>query len=317
MSNAYTLIAEFHWLRPSGFVLLVPVALIWWFCVCRSNSQRSLESQVAPHLLKHLVVQPETRSHWDPGTVLLGLWLVGTIALAGPSWRQEPSPFATDESNLWIVLKLTPSMESDDVLPSRLERVRNKLHDLMGLRKGSATGLVVYSESSHLVMPPTGDNGVIDEMLQSLDSSVMPGEGDSLTGAITMVAEHIERDSVAASILIVADAADTSQQSALRKWNDAHGIAIQWLVPIATESSLSGLGVAEAAEALDADVVRLSADDADIQQIAGRAKSAMVASITDPSARWRDDGYWLLWPIVIGAALWSRRGWSVAGRAHG
>ncbi|TWT52959.1 hypothetical protein Pla22_05870 [Rubripirellula amarantea] len=312
MSGLLSWLADFHWLRPMGFWLLVPIAAVYWFCVRNNSLQQSLSDQVAPHLLKHLVVDGGKQTRLRPAEVLLGLWLLGTIALAGPSWRKEPSPFADDASNLWVILKLTPSMQSDDVLPSRLERVRNKLHDLMELRKGSATGLVVYSESAHLVVPPTNDSGVIVEMLQSLDPGVMPGEGDSLADALTLTAEHIKRDSVAASILVIADSAEDPQQASLQLWKKSYRVGLQWWVPIAPESNLAGLGIEEAAKILDVSLERLTPDDADIKVVAGHAKSSLVTSMTDPSAQWRDEGYWLLWPIGIGAAFWSRRGWSVA-----
>ncbi|TWU56311.1 vWA domain-containing protein [Rubripirellula reticaptiva] len=312
MNGLQTWLFNFHWLRPMGFLLLIPIGIVWWFCVRNSGSQQPLSQQVSPHLLKHLVVNPAKQSRVQPSAVLLGLWLLGTVALAGPSWRREPSPFASDTSNLWVVLKLTPSMESNDVLPSRLERVRNKLHDLMQNRKGSATGLVVYSRSAHLVMPPTSDSGVIDEMLQSLDPGVMPGEGDALVNALTLVVEDIERDSVAASILVIADTCEHAQHPLLQNWRTSHRATVQWLAPVALDSSLAGLGVDKASDILNARLVRLTADDADIDQVANHAKSSLVASTTDPSARWRDDGYWLLWPIAIGVALWSRRGWSIA-----
>lgn len=297
-----------------AFSLLVPIGIIWWFCMRKQDLQQSLSRQISAHLLAHLVVNRNEQSRIRPATVLLVLWLLGTVALAGPSWRQKPSPFANDTSDLWVVLKLTPSMESDDVLPTRIERMRNKLQHLMEQRQGSATGLVVYSGSSHVVMPPTNDSGVITEMLQSLDSGVMPGEGDALASALTVVSEHIERTTTAASILVIADTNDPRQRKTLQQWRDNCRSSVQWWVPVSADSSLSGLGVQEASDILNARLVRLTADEADVKQLARHAKSSLVESTSDPSAHWQDEGYWLLWPIAIGAAMWSRRGWSVTPR---
>jgi Ca-activated chloride channel family protein len=59
-------------------------------------------------------------------------------------------------------------------------------------------------------------------------------------------------------------------------------------------------------------VVRLSVDEADVQQVAQRAQSDFKAVAGSASGdRWRDAGYLLLPPIALLALFWSRRGWLV------
>ena len=53
------------------------------------------------------------------------------VALAGPAWQREPAPFADDTAVLAIVLKVTPSMLTEDIQPTRLSRSVQKIHDLL------------------------------------------------------------------------------------------------------------------------------------------------------------------------------------------
>ncbi len=55
------------------------------------------------------------------------------VAMAGPSWEREPSPFADDTAGLVVLLKASTTMEATDVQPSRLERSKHKLRDLLEL----------------------------------------------------------------------------------------------------------------------------------------------------------------------------------------
>ena len=58
----------------------------------------------------------------------------------------------------------------------------------MGHRQGSSTGLVVYSGSTHLVMPLTTDPDIITYFASSLSPDLMPVSGDDPVQAVEMAA---------------------------------------------------------------------------------------------------------------------------------
>ena len=65
-------------------------------------------------------------------------------------------------------------MRSNDVLPTRLERARIKILDLVAARTGARTALIAYAGSAHVVIPPTTDIDVIKPFLEGLDPAIMP-----------------------------------------------------------------------------------------------------------------------------------------------
>ncbi len=48
-------------------------------------------------------------------------------------------------------------MTANDVVPTRLERAKQKTEDLLKLRAGARTALVAYAGTAHLVVPMTND----------------------------------------------------------------------------------------------------------------------------------------------------------------
>ncbi len=129
------------------------------------------------------------------------------IALAGPAWEKEPSPFGEDHSDLVIVLDVSASMQEKDVAPSRLELAKYKLQDLLAKRGGGRTALVVYAGSAHIAMPLTLDTQVFTPLLDAISPNIMPREGKFLSKAIPLV-EQLSRESLAMTVLVVSDAAD-------------------------------------------------------------------------------------------------------------
>ena len=127
-----------------------------------------MQALIADHLLKHLLVSEREPKKVRPVYLLAVLWLTGIIALAGPTWDRESSPFIQDTAGLIIALKVTPTMLAQDIQPSRLERATQKIHDLLKLRIGAKTALIAYSGSAHLTMPLTVDPKIIDMFSQAL-----------------------------------------------------------------------------------------------------------------------------------------------------
>jgi Ca-activated chloride channel family protein len=301
----------FHFLRPWWLLAIVPVTFLGWWIIRRDNPTGDLENAISPHLLRSLTISPDAGNRFRPAMFALPIWIVGVFALAGPTWQREPPPWTEDESSLYLIVRMTPSMLSEDVQPNRLERVRSKLHDLMQLRRGSRTGLIAYSGSAHLVMPATEDDGVIDQMLQSLDPEMMPGQGDALAEALTMASQHIESAGRGGSILVVADGGEPDRQQDLKAWRSSTSTPVQWIAPVPPGSSLDAIGIAAAAEIVSDATTVITPDDSDIVKISRLATRSFQAAVDSDATQWRDDGIWLVWPVALGLGLWFRKGWSL------
>src|SRR5262245_11752825 len=133
------MIGDFHFLRPYWLLAALPVAALLWWIRSRADARRAWRGIVAPHLLSHLLTGHEERSRFGP---VLGLgigWLIAIVALAGPTWRRQPQPLADDVAALAIVVKVAPSMKTEDVQPDRLSRSVLKIHDLLAERPGAKT----------------------------------------------------------------------------------------------------------------------------------------------------------------------------------
>ncbi len=87
-----------------------------------------------------------------PLKLLMVIVTIAIIICAGPTWQREASPFGEDKASMLVVLDNSDSMLAKDLPPSRLERSKQKIRDLLMAYKGSNTGLVVYAGSAHVAM---------------------------------------------------------------------------------------------------------------------------------------------------------------------
>jgi Ca-activated chloride channel family protein len=144
-------VSQFHFLRPWWLIAILPAcglaALIWR----RQDAQRPWQHVIDAPLLSHLLVGGQPHRWARPVHVLWVGWLIAMVALAGPTWRREPAPFTADEATLVIAIEVTPTMQAQDIQPSRLQRTAQKVRDLLALRPGAsgASGLCRQCASGH------------------------------------------------------------------------------------------------------------------------------------------------------------------------
>jgi Ca-activated chloride channel family protein len=307
------MIGEFHFLRPWAFLAIVPVILLLLLIRRRQDAGRAWRGIVAPHLLPYLLSGESQRTRSMPLTLLAIGWMISIFALAGPTWRREPSPFADDIAALAIVLKVTPSMRAQDIQPDRLTRSVQKIQDLLVLRRGAKASLIAYSGSAHVVMPLTMDENIVNTFARSLDPKIMPSDGDAAAEALRFADQTLTTGTGTGSIVWIADNVAPEEESSLAAWRKSSRTALRLLMPLAEGPEMAALR--EAAKVAGASPVKLTADNADVDQLARSTKFSSVVA-AEKSDRWEESGYWLALILALLMLPFSRRGWMVSTAAR-
>lgn len=301
------LLGQFHLLRPWAMLLIVPALGLWWLARQSADTTRRWRKAIDPELLKHLVVGGSGERRFVPHDFLLLGWVVTIVAVAGPTWRLVPTPFADQAPPVMIVLKVTPTMMTPDLAPTRLDRARQKISDLLKARDGMPAGLIAYSGSAHLVLPPTADHDVVTMMAGALSPGIMPREGDALAAAVGKAADVLREGGRGGSILVVADTVAPGQSDALAR--AAQGIPVTFLAVAPPQAVARDTTLDAATSSLGASLVPTTIDGEDVQSVARRLARAPAAPVVGEAERWLEAGYWLTPLIALLSLLWFRRGW--------
>lgn len=297
---------SFHFLRPFWLLAFIPVIGLGAGLLRRQRGQSQAQLLIAPHLLKHLIKEPEQQGRFRPLHLLMLLWVAAALALSGPSWRKQPNPFAEDDSGLYVLMQLSGSMMANDVLPNRLARAKQKLSDLLELRAGAPTGLIVFSGSAHLVMPLTTDGRILMQMIEDLEPESMPREGYALFEALALAERMFVKSGRTGSVLAIVDGVDGRAIPEGKVEN--YPFPIQLLsINVAVSPELQ-----KAARLLNAKLTPLSVDGTDVDRIARQARRDMKTVLSaERGERWSDAGYYLV-PLLVLATLFPfRKGWVV------
>jgi len=259
-----------------------------------SDLLRGWRQAMDPELLEAMTVGQGTNSRRKE-ILVLAASVLAVVAVAGPAWRLEPSPFAGDPAPVMVLLRADVSMSRDDLTPSRMQRSQLKVHDLAEGREGGSLGLLAYAGSAHLVLPPTKDAGVVASMASHISPEIMPEPGDDLAAAIAGAKRSLKE--TGGSLVIVADDAVALTSSALEQAAEGPRLAIHFLA-ITRDGTPELEALRQAARQLHAEVTLMTADDTDIKKILNEVSGVRGSvSAENGEGRWAEDGWYLL-PII-------------------
>ncbi|HEY4104147.1 MAG TPA: VWA domain-containing protein [Polyangiaceae bacterium] len=119
---------------------------------------------------------------------------LGFVALARPQQGKEWQTLDRKGTDLLLVLDTSKSMNSDDVSPTRLERTKLAVRDLVDRAPEDRIGLVGFAGDAYLESPLTLDHGALLETLDAFDSSLIGHPGTDIGRAIDAGALALKAD---------------------------------------------------------------------------------------------------------------------------
>lgn len=181
-----------HWLRPLWLLALLPLIAAWWWVLRRGVGSSAWESYVDPALQPYVLAPASKRSHLGVHALFF-TWFLALIVLAGPVWEQQPVPVYEARPSMVVVMDISPSMDLDDLAPSRIERAVFKLSDLLDQARGIDIGLLVFAERPYVVSPLTDDVKTLQAFLPSVSTALAPVRGSQLNLAIDRAVELLQQ----------------------------------------------------------------------------------------------------------------------------
>ena len=330
--------SEFHFLRPFWLLTLIPLAGLSWHMVRLVREGGDWRRVCDPALLPYILV------HYSAGkTSRRASWLftlggvLAILALAGPVWERLPVPAFRSEAALVIALDLSKIMDAADIKPSRLDRARFKIADLLKQRKDGLTALLVYSGDAFTVTPLTDDSGTINSQLSALASNLMPTQGSRADLALEQAGRLLKQSGLTrGDVLLITDGGSLGKAFDAAKKLKSQGYRLSVLgvgseegapVPLPEGgflqdgkgniviSKLATPALRELAEEGGGVYKKLTTDNSDLaallpffgHQAQSGQQDATENGIT--IEQWEERGIWLLLPLLPIAALAFRRGY--------
>jgi Ca-activated chloride channel family protein len=187
------------WLAP-----LAAFAFVW----LRARRQRRLRAWLADAANGKSAAAGAWRFNVQLVLISLGFALA-FVALARPRYGEVQERVTRRGRDLMIVLDVSRSMLAADAAPSRLERAKADLIDLVNSLGGDRAGLILFRHKAVPACPLTTDYAFLLQMLDAASpDSAAPGETDIGDAILKALASLELQQSAHQAIVLVSDGED-------------------------------------------------------------------------------------------------------------
>lgn len=145
------------------------------------------------------------------GVILLALAAL-ILGLVNPKIGTKMETVKREGIDIVFAVDVSKSMLAEDVAPSRLEKSKQLVSQIVNQLGNDRIGIVAYAGSAFPVLPITTDYSVAKMFLQSMSPDMVSSQGTSLDEAIKLSATYFDEKSKTSKLLIlISDGEDHSE----------------------------------------------------------------------------------------------------------
>jgi len=200
----------FRFADPTYLYLLavIPVLAIIRFLTYR-NQKKRLRKFGDPKLLRSLM--PDV-SRFRPAVkfwILQGALALLVVMLARPQFGTKISNEQRTGIETIIAMDISNSMLAEDITPSRLDRSKMMVENLVDHFTNDKIGLLVFAGDAFVQLPITSDYVSAKMFLSSIDPSMMATQGTDIARAIDMASHSFtQEEGIGKAIIVITDGED-------------------------------------------------------------------------------------------------------------
>ena len=189
-------------------LVLIPILALVRFVTFRSRKKK-LRKFGDPELLKQLM--PDV-SRFRPSVkfwILQAALALLIIMLARPQMGTKISQEKRTGIETIIALDISNSMRAEDIVPSRLDRSKMMVENLVDHFTNDKIGLIVFAGDAFIQLPITSDYVSAKMFLSSIDPSMIATQGTDIAAAINMAASSFtQEEGIGKAIIVITDGED-------------------------------------------------------------------------------------------------------------
>ena len=183
------------------------LAVIRWLMV--RQQKKRLRQFGDPDLVKELMPNVSRFRPLVKFCLLLMALSLLIVMLARPQFGTKISHEKRTGIETIIAMDISNSMLAEDVTPSRLDRAKMMVENLVDNFTNDKIGLIVFAGDAFIQLPITSDYVSAKMFLSSIDPSMMATQGTDIATAISMASRSFtQEEGIGKAIIVITDGED-------------------------------------------------------------------------------------------------------------
>ncbi len=136
------------------------------------------------------------------GIVILSITFL-LFAAADPQIGTKIENVKESGIDIYILLDVSLSMQAQDIKPSRLEKAKFEISNLIQRLRGDRIGLIVFAGEPFVQFPLTTDYSAANLFLSAADVNTIPDQGTAIAAAINLATKSFENSSNTEKVIVI------------------------------------------------------------------------------------------------------------------
>jgi len=142
------------------------------------------------------------------------------MALLGPSFGADKKEVKSVGKDIMIAIDLSQSMNAYDIAPTRLEKVKYELKNIVESFNSDRIGLLIFSSEAFIQCPLTYDQNALNLFIETLNTGLVPSTGTDFGAALSMAYDKLTSEEEATSeqqkskiVILISDGEDFGENT--------------------------------------------------------------------------------------------------------
>lgn len=142
------------------------------------------------------------------------------LALLGPSFGETAKEIKSIGKDIFIAVDLSESMNAFDIQPTRLEKLKFELKEIVEEFSSDRIGLIMFSNEAYMQCPLTFDKSALNLFIETLNTNLVPNTGTDFGPPLSLALEKItdEKQTLTRQkskvIILISDGEDFGEKTA-------------------------------------------------------------------------------------------------------
>lgn len=186
------------------FYLLIIIPILLLIFLYNQYWKRKKQREFGDlELLKRLSPDKSIFKDWVKFVIILVAFLALSVALVNPKVGTKTETVQREGIDIVFAVDVSKSMLAEDIAPSRLEKTKQIISQIINNLSGDRVGIVAYAASAFPVLPITTDYGAAKLFLQGMNTDIVSSQGTSLSDAISLATSFFADDKSRSKLIIL------------------------------------------------------------------------------------------------------------------
>ncbi|PID68953.1 MAG: BatB protein [Flavobacteriia bacterium] len=181
--------------NPAYFYLLLIIPLVWLIYLGYVQWQKRVRQTYADSILLKRLTPELSRVKPAVKVILLSVVVLFlTVGLVNPKIGSTLKTVKRTGVDVVFAIDVSKSMLAEDIVPSRLEKAKFLVNNIINNLGGDRVGIIIYAGSAYPLLPITTDHSAGKMFLDNAHPDMLSSQGTAIGEALKLAENYYDSD---------------------------------------------------------------------------------------------------------------------------